>query len=319
MSKYVSLNLETGAKVIGKTNAWENILSLPVARSILERMGQIETPQADWYKDTVAALIADISKWVGDVHWDILVEKTDGVIIRMGYSATYDQRWDDRYRNLSNVDKRGGYWKGGYWYYSTGVRWQTTVKLIADKLDAIPENFFQFFAIDVEKGYNQEGGTFRVHPYLIIDELSRLFPHIQFGFYFNADTWKTWLRQPASWLEYPIWYAWYPWYPNTTQYPNFYRSTIKMENAFLWQKSADRNNRGAEFGVSSDDIDLSWSRDSKLEFFLDWDIGDVVTPDPPLPPIPVDWPTEQLEEAYQLQMQSATIINELREQGGVDL
>ena len=316
MTKYVSLNLERGAKVIGKSTPIENLLSLPVARSIIARLGDVETPQEDWYKDGVAALIADISKWVGDIVYEILFGKTDGLIIRMGYSATYDQRWGDRIANLRARVKEGDYWAGSYWYYSTGVRWQTTVAMIAEKLSALPEGFFQYFAIDVEKGYNQQGNAIRTHPYLIREELRKLFPKTKFGFYFNADTWKVWLRQPESWRDHLTWYAWYPWYPKTTQYPNFYRSTLTMQNCFLWQKSADRNNRGPEFGVSSDDIDLSWSRDSKAEFFADWGIGEEVIPEPPLP---VEWPTEELEKAYRLQMESASIIDSLRKQGGVDL
>ena len=86
----------------------------------------------------------------------------------------------------------------------------------------------------------------------------------------------------VSWMaEYPLWVADYTWYSsNVLKNPYYMPKTWSKQT--MWQFSADKNNRGHEFGIKSDDICLDWyegSYDNLLSF-----LG-VTTPEPtPTPP-----------------------------------
>lgn len=87
----------------------------------------------------------------------------------------------------------------------------------------------------------------------------------------------------VSWMaEYPLWVADYTWYSsNVLKNPYYMPKTWSKQT--MWQFSADKNNRGHEFGIKSDDICLDWyegSYDNLLSF-----LG-VTTPEPPTEPEP---------------------------------
>jgi len=320
MTKHISLNLDHGAKVIGRATPIENLLSLPVVRSTIVRFGDIETPEEDWYKDGVAALIVDLSKHNGEIHFPTLLPKVDGVILRLGHAGIVDQKLAI---NLESIKDFPYLFKGGYWYYGTGVGLQRQIDLILETLSFFKPGEIHAFAMDIERGYNNwQGSRFRTEPLKIMRAVQAERPDIEVVNYFDLGTWAEALLFNEAYLQFKVWYAWYPTFPGITQYPwtGSVANKLTMEDdIFLWQKSAYKNMRGAEFGVESESIDLNLSRDSKEEFFKTWNITDNSSPlAPPIPP-PVEWPTEELEKAYALQTESAAIIDNLREQGGVDV
>ena len=120
-------------------------------------------------------------------------------------------------------------------------------------------------------------------------------PDIEVVAYFNLDTWVTALRMNLAYLVYKIWYAWYPYYPDRTQYPWVGTAATKLtlDHIFLWQKDADGNKKGAEYGVQSRDIDRNWSRDSLFEFYKDWGVNIPKPDDPPPPDNKAEWLAEK--------------------------
>ena len=94
-----------------------------------------------------------------------------------------------------------------------------------------------------------------------------------------------------SWMnKYPLWVADYTWYSNSIVKKPYYMPSPWTKQT-IWQFSADGNNRGAEFGVNSDDICLDWFEGDMetLNAFLE------IVPEIPEPPPVVDKDiTEQL-------------------------
>ena len=91
-----------------------------------------------------------------------------------------------------------------------------------------------------------------------------------------------------SWMkDYPLHVADYTWYSNNVLKNPYYMPKY-WDKHTLWQFSADRNNRGKEFGVNADDICLDWyegSYDNLLNF-----LG-VSQPIPEPPPVVIPPPT----------------------------
>lgn len=90
-----------------------------------------------------------------------------------------------------------------------------------------------------------------------------------------------------SWMKaYPLWVADYTWTSNTLGRPTY--MPYPWEKQTMWQFSADKNNRGAEFGVGSDDICLDWYEgdyNSLLEFLGTAEIPPIEPPaEPPVEP-----------------------------------
>ena len=108
----------------------------------------------------------------------------------------------------------------------------------------------------------------------------------------------------VSWMaEYPLWVADYTWYSsNVLKNPYYMPKTWSKQT--MWQFSADKNNRGHEFGIKSDDICLDWyegSYDNLLSF-----LG-VTTPEPTPTP-----PTEPEPPAAGVILPKLKVISEVR-------
>lgn len=90
--------------------------------------------------------------------------------------------------------------------------------------------------------------------------------------------------------EYPLWVAHYPTWMTPITRP---RMPYPWDNWVMWQFSADGNERGEEFGVQADDVDLNYFQGSyeQLLAFLD---ADNPTPIPPQPPENVMYVIEML-------------------------
>jgi hypothetical protein len=67
----MDINAITGVKVTGDISNWQKWVSLDVVRSVRN----IETPPEDFYVLDKCAMIADISKWQGEVSWPVLLDK----------------------------------------------------------------------------------------------------------------------------------------------------------------------------------------------------------------------------------------------------
>ncbi len=299
------IRTETGAKITGKATTWENILSLPVLDAAARKVGfnDISTAQPDWYKLGVCAQVADMSKWVGVISWDVLLALVHGVIIRCGYAGIIDQRWDINRIGLKHAP---GIFKGTYWYYNTGTGVDRTVDLILECLSFFAPGEIHMFALDIEKGYNAwESRSFRTEPLKIMNQVQAARPDITVVQYFNMDTWVTALRMIEGYLRYMIWYAWYPWDVNKA-YPwtGTAATKVTMDNFFLWQYSADGNKQGAKYGVQSRDIDLNKSRDSVEEFYADWGVH-ILEPGEPPPPDNIEEWLEDLKAALSLKLTNA--------------
>lgn len=85
-----------------------------------------------------------------------------------------------------------------------------------------------------------------------------------------------------SWMvKYPLWVADYTTYSNIVGRPTYMPRPWTKQT--IWQFSADGNNRGREFGVNADDIDLNWFDGSldELKALLGQPVTPPVTPPPP--------------------------------------
>ena len=127
------------------------------------------------------------------------------------------------------------------------------------------------------------------------------------GNYTRASWWNTYVKPAITWAEFLLWIARYsdtleePWKPTSASYliPHSYAVWD------LWQRSADGNKRGEEFGVIPEagapppSIDLSRVRDR---------VFDSAPAPPPMPEPPVPEPDPEPEPTSKLVRVTANVL-----------
>jgi len=204
----------------------------------------------------IKELGCDISWWQGVV--DFVKMKLAGamfVIIRAGScnSATSNCYWDYNVATNAEGAQDAGLPKGFYWYYREfGIEhakeqarffwdavseWSIEEGLFCD-VEVYSANLNNVFAFMVE-----------------LQEVSGLSNNM-LGIYSRALLWNALAGDCTRFKQFKCWVARYinrdhPWsdYEHLRMQP--------WDEPDYWQKSADGNNRGDEFGADSDDIDIN--------------------------------------------------------------
>jgi GH25 family lysozyme M1 (1,4-beta-N-acetylmuramidase) len=197
----------------------------------------------------------DISWWQGLI--DFVKMKFSGalyVIIRAGScnKNTEECYWDYNVATNAEGAEDAELPKGFYWYYrefglehakgqarffwDTIREWTIEEGLFCD-VEVYDANLYNVFAFMVE-----------------LQRVSGL-PDEKLGIYSRALLWNALAGDHSKFIRFLCWVARYanlihPW----SDY-EYMRMQPWVEPNY-WQKSADGNNRGAEFGVDSDDIDI---------------------------------------------------------------
>jgi hypothetical protein len=149
---------------------------------------------------------------------------------------------------------------------NTGVSASNQIGLVRRGIDAVEGDLHGFWS-DVERAYNDvESPAYRENPILIMRAVRERRPElVDIGFYTNWRGWND-LGQPGHWLDnFKFWYAWYPLVPQAVPVTP---PGLTLEDVFLWQYSAIDNRLGAEYGVSSRDLDQNVSRISREDFLM---------------------------------------------------
>lgn len=218
--------------------------------------------------------IVDISEWQGEIDYSVLASKADVVIMRVSIGLQEDDRYAENYAGLypyteleeddPNHVKLGGYHGHLDWLNTEGQA-DIFSDLIAGKL--LEWGVWADFERDVS-GHSQ--ATLANLYYIFLENIVTTAPVV--GIYTAGWFWNAQIGFQLSgyFLTYPLWFA---------HYTNDFDNVIipvpwkSVEAWYMHQYSADGNNRGAEFGVSSDDIDINR-------------INPELLPPPPVPPMP---------------------------------
>lgn len=265
------LNFETGAKITGQVSLANQIRDI-----FIPAQGE-----DTWFDREASGHIVDVSKWNGQINWAKLWNNADGAVVRMGYGAVKDERWQQNKAGLisGNPEK----YKALYHFMNTGVDLQQQIDLVLSKIDLIADVIHAFWE-DAESAYNDAtSAAFKGNTLAIMRAVRSAFPHLKVGVYTNNPGWIS-LGQPKDWLqEFLFWYARYPYNP-LTRYPTP-PAGLTVGDIYMWQYWADGNQQGSIYGAEARDIDINCTRDQLGEFLLENlhdhdEDGEIVMPDP---------------------------------------
>ena len=223
--------------------------------------------------------LVDVSKWQSDIDaGKMLAAGTKAMYIRAGGTdrnngASYTDR---RFRE--NAEKFSERIPVGYYYFFyphfDGVK---QAKYFCNLLKSVKWNLPP--AIDVEsnpKNVSKSRCQTEIKEFLdtVESELG-----VKGVIYTRATFWNPNVGAPAWAADYKLWVAIYsntlshPWDNN----PNSSYRPRPWSDWWLWQYSADRNARGAEFGVATSGIDINRVNMEEDEFlkFAKWGTGAV--------------------------------------------
>lgn len=205
----------------------------------------------------------DVSKWQGTMNWSKTVSAgARFAIIRAGYSSSNgggnytDERFEENVIGADSVGLPIGY----YWYfrpnYNVNAQVDYFCSLIRDKPRRLP------VVMDLESTGNltpavitRRSADFALRVNENINELPMLYSR---AYWLNANTIPDDLMKLLE-----LWIARYtskgkPW-GNLLPWPDSPRIKPRDYDTWVfWQYSADGNNKGAEFGASSNSIDLNY-------------------------------------------------------------
>lgn len=203
--------------------------------------------------------IIDISKWQGNMNFDVIKDKVDGVMLRCSYGVTKDTKFDEYAKQANQLGiPIGAYTFANYHYDSVGKhrmipQADKTIEILKGK------NINEYVALDLELESGQSCSlskkdmTDLANAYM--DKLA------QAGYRPCLYCSISWLydRMNVSEIKYPLWIAYYHeagFFGNSfpeTKYGNLMRG-IK-DKIIMWQYSSKGD--GKKFGASSEYIDLN--------------------------------------------------------------
>jgi GH25 family lysozyme M1 (1,4-beta-N-acetylmuramidase) len=185
----------------------------------------------------------DISKWQEYYRPTASPPRpVDFAIQRTSYGLKRDERLIQMFPATIPV-------KGAYHYYSSAVEWKPQCDLFISLLKP-----YDFWAWDVEKGYNSQSSSFVWGVVRAMEYLTE-----QTGkpglLYVNPDTWNTWLIPVQSDLrKYDLWVAQYLLGRVATN-PKL-PTTMRADWRFWQYDDKGGGNKGREYGVLSYGLDL---------------------------------------------------------------
>ena len=204
--------------------------------------------------------IADISYWQGrniadspadpGIDFDKLIANTAGVICRAGDGLIEDRRFKQYVAGL------GSHLIGAYWFTREDIDPVRQANKFADVVSGVDFARVQLVGGDLPALWmdaedNSAGKTkaaLSVHYAKFIETLEMRNSR-KIGVYTRASFWNYHVGNAGWEDQFPLWVAHY-----TTREPLIPDAWDKYH---LHQHSADKNGRGAEFGVLSTDIDLN--------------------------------------------------------------
>ncbi len=198
---------------------------------------------------------ADISHHQGRFQFR---DNLDFIILRASVGLTPDRRFQQFLLEAQRVPVRGA-----YHYLRSDSPWQDQLDLF---LSITGGRALHFLALDFEKIDNQRGRPLVEAALRWLDAIDAR-ANLPVLLYTNPSTWDEWLRpfligdELERLARREVWIAQWPHVPNDTLARTSGRPGLGtgMRQWTVWQFSGDASthpNRGAEFGVGSDKIDL---------------------------------------------------------------
>jgi GH25 family lysozyme M1 (1,4-beta-N-acetylmuramidase) len=195
----------------------------------------------------------DISKWQGTYRPATNPPRpVDFVIQRLSYGMKVDERLYDLKPGVMAAPV-----SGAYHYYSSAVGWREQCDLFLELMN----DEYDFWAWDVEKGYNAESSSFIYGVLRAMEYLKKETGNP--GLYYSSpNTWGTWMKPiQQDLLQYDLWIAHYWWVrANPASNPNYWtvKGAENMRKDWRFWQYDDKGggNRGREFGVNSFGLDL---------------------------------------------------------------
>lgn len=189
----------------------------------------------------------DISKWQDTFDPTVNPDDIDFIILRASFGVTTDPKFDEFVAASQAIPIRGA-----YHYFQSAHPW----KAQADHFVSVVEGQgFHFYALDVESTGNERSQKFA-------DDAERWLKYVAkkvdqpLLLYTNPNLYRTWLRPFGDWMkDWPLWIAQYFFEPDRNRTPAL---PAGVTDWTIWQYSADSppNEKGAEYGVGSRNIDL---------------------------------------------------------------
>jgi len=219
----------------------------------------------------------DISFWQEVPDFDKMKTQTDTVILRAGQNVWKDTQYDN---NIAQARARGMY-TGAYWFYDDRVSPQAQ----AAKMDEVLNGYTPPLGIvgDWENSYGGSYGGLK-NFVTFMKLMQQYYPKAKLwlytGYYwFTGNSSSSQNPNEYAWLRdnTHLWLAWYTSNPSNVIIPQPYS---KMQ---MWQYGTPAI--GADYGVSSKEIDMNWWNGTNQSFY-DFVEGSIVEP-PPVEPPPV--------------------------------
>ena len=221
--------------------------------------------------------IVDVSTWQKDINKEkMLGAGTLGMYIRAG--SINGTPYTD-YQFYNNAEKFNGEVPCGYYWFfrpefSPSVQAAHFVKLMNSVRVDLPP------VVDIESNYKKVSmGIFQENAGIFIELVDKLMNKSSV-IYTRGSFWNQNVGSPLWASKYRLWIAMYnetiahPWIGSSS----YYRPK-PWGDFWMWQYSADKNGRGAEFGVATSGIDINRYNGTLDEFYRDANWEQV--PDPP--------------------------------------
>jgi lysozyme len=251
-------------------------------------------------------LIIDVSTWQRDIDKKkMLAAGAKAMYIKAGGTdknngASYtDFRFRENAEKFSNVVPCGYY----YFFYPH-FDGKKQAEYFVNLLKSVKWNLPP--AIDVESNpskVSQRKFQGEIKEFLVTIEKEL---NIKGVIYTRATFWNPNVGSPSWAKDYKLWIARYG---ETLEHPwnNDSKSFLRpkpWDDYWLWQYSADKNNRGKEFGVATSGIDINKANMTEKEFydFAKWEVEEIpegvketerkTTVTPPTPEIKPKYPHE---------------------------
>jgi GH25 family lysozyme M1 (1,4-beta-N-acetylmuramidase) len=260
----------------------------------------------------------DISHNQGSFNLEVNRNNIQFAVIRASNGTTEDRRFKIFAEAIAEVPIRGAY---HYFrsFKSPAVQDQNRTfpwKKQADKfLELVGGIDFHFFALDFERSFfHVDWATEKKHDNTLNTEFAEDAQKwmsyvdentdIPLVIYTNQPLYQQWLKPIGGMKKWPLWIAQYHAHPN----PDSGKPDLPegVEDWKIWQYSADGNNKGAEYGVGSQHIDLNVYHGT-LEEMRQWLKIDIE--EEPEEPVDVPEPTpEEPKEAGDIDDGSDPVI-----------
>lgn len=228
------------------------------------------------------AIGVDISAW--QEAYDPTVKEHDFVIIRASDGIYTDTRYHRHLEETLPVLVRGA-----YQYFRSGHDWKRQADLM---LELTANQGLDILALDFEKKRNTISEAFAANTKRWLDYVTENATE-KVMLYTSPSVYQEWLiQQGQAWMnDYDLWIAQWPFHGWDDQLEHVIDGTWEPrlpaghKEWKLWQYSADYNEKGAENGVTSRDVDLDVFNGT-VDAMLAWIRGH---PLPPAPPETSDW------------------------------